>query len=69
VWWPISSRVGLAERLLVDGLNSMLLWAAKDNVPSCHLYVSLGGEPEHIAATYIAHLRDSTCSSYCCLPR
>lgn len=35
----------VAERLLADGFDSMLLWVAKDNHPACRFYVALGGEP------------------------
>ena len=35
----------VAERLLADGFDSMLLWVAKDNHPACRFYEALGGEP------------------------
>ena len=34
----------VAQRLLVDGFNSMLLWVLKDNHTACRFYESLGGE-------------------------
>ncbi|MXY76365.1 MAG: GNAT family N-acetyltransferase [Acidimicrobiia bacterium] len=34
----------VAERLLADGFDSMLLWVAKDNHPACRFYEALGGE-------------------------
>ena len=34
----------VAERLLADGFDSMLLWVAKDNHPACGFYEVLGGE-------------------------
>ena len=34
----------VAERLLVDGFNSMLAWVLKDNRSACRFYESLGGE-------------------------
>ena len=35
----------VAERLLADGFDSMLLWVARDNHPACRFYEALGGEP------------------------
>ncbi|MDE0375916.1 MAG: GNAT family N-acetyltransferase [bacterium] len=35
----------VAERLVADGFESMLLWVAKDNHPACRFYEALGGEP------------------------
>ena len=34
----------VAQRLLDDGFDSMLLWVARDNHPACHFYEALGGE-------------------------
>ena len=34
----------VAQRLLVDGFSSMLLWVLKDNHPACRFYESLGGQ-------------------------
>ena len=34
----------VAQRLLVDGFSSMLLWVLEDNHPTCRFYESLGGE-------------------------
>ena len=33
----------VAERLLADGFDSMLLWVAKGNRPACRFYETLGG--------------------------
>ena len=35
----------VAERLVIDGFDSVLVWVAKDNRPSCRFYEALGGEP------------------------
>ena len=34
----------VAQRLLVNGLGSMLAWVLTDNQPACRFYESLGGE-------------------------
>ena len=34
----------IAQRLLVDGFSSMLLWVLEDNHPALRFYESLGGE-------------------------
>ena len=34
----------VAQRLLVDGLRSMLVWVLQDNHPACRFYESLGGQ-------------------------
>ncbi len=33
----------VAQRLLVDGFCSMLVWVLEDNRPACAFYESLGG--------------------------
>ncbi len=33
----------VAQRLLVDGFSSMLVWVLQDNHPACRFYESLGG--------------------------
>ena len=34
----------VAQRLLIDGIDSMLVWVLKDNHPACRFYESVGGE-------------------------
>ena len=34
----------VAQRLLVDGFSSMLVWVLQDNHPACRFYESLGGQ-------------------------
>ncbi len=34
----------VAERLLANGFDSMLLWVAKDNLAACRFYEALGGD-------------------------
>ena len=44
----------VAGRLLADGLDSMLLWVARDNHPACRFYEALGGEPIDVRTIDIA---------------
>ena len=34
----------VTQRLLTDGIRSMLVWVLEDNLPACKFYESLGGE-------------------------